>query len=70
MTNSELVELIAEKTATEIKNSCKQIIIKNLKLPWQYDDHDFNKVMLKSLKECMKYYIIIRSKYEEIWIIK
>ncbi len=50
MTNSELVELIAEKTATEIKNSCKQIIIKNLKLPWQYDDHDFNKVDAKELK--------------------
>ncbi len=50
MTNSELVELIAEKTATEIKNSCKQIIIKNLKLPWQYDDHGFNKVDAKELK--------------------
>lgn len=50
MTNSELVELIAEKTATEIKNSCKQIIIKNLKLPWQYDDNDFNKVDAKELK--------------------
>jgi hypothetical protein len=50
MTNSEVVELIAEKTANEIKNSCKQIIIRNLKLPWQYDDNDFNKVDAKELK--------------------
>ena len=50
MTNSEVVELIAEKTATEIKNSCKQIIIKNLKLPWQFDDHDFNNVDPAELK--------------------
>ena len=50
MTNSEVVELIAEKTATEIKNSCKQIIIKNLKLPWQLDEHDFNNVDPSELK--------------------
>ncbi len=50
MTNSELVELIAEKTATEIKNSCKQIIIKNLKLPWQLDEDGFNNVDPAELK--------------------
>ena len=50
MTNSEVVELIAEKTATEIKNSCKQIIIKNLKLPWQFDDPAFNNVDPAELK--------------------
>ena len=50
MTNSELVELIAEKTATEIKNSCKQIIIRNLKLPWQLDENDFNNVDPAELK--------------------
>ncbi len=50
MTNSELVELIAEKTATEIKNSCKQIIIRNLKLPWQLDEEGFNNVDPKELK--------------------
>jgi len=50
MTNSELVELIAEKTATEIKNSCKQIIIRNLKLPWQLDEDGFNNVDPKELK--------------------
>tara|TARA_B100000900_G_scaffold414062_1_gene439622 strand:+ start:2167 stop:2352 length:186 start_codon:yes stop_codon:yes gene_type:complete len=50
MTNSEIVELIAEKTATEIKNSCKQIIIKNLKLPWQLDENDFNNVDPAELK--------------------
>jgi len=50
MTNSEVVELIAEKTATEIKNSCKQIIIRNLKLPWQLDENDFNNVDPSELK--------------------
>ena len=50
MTNSEIVELIAEKTATEIKNSCKLIIIKNLKLPWQLDENDFNNVDPAELK--------------------
>ena len=50
MTNSELVELIAEKTATEIKNSCKQIIIRNLKLPWQLDEDGFNNVDPAELK--------------------
>ena len=50
MTNSELVELIAEKTATEIKNSCKHIIIRNLKLPWQLDEDGFNNVDPKELK--------------------
>ncbi len=50
MTNSEVVELIAEKTATEIKNSCKQIIIRNLKLPWQLDEDGFNNVDPKELK--------------------
>ena len=50
MTNSEIVELIAEKTATEIKNSCKQIIIRNLKLPWQLDEDGFNKVDPAELK--------------------
>jgi hypothetical protein len=50
MTNSEVVELIAEKTANEIKNSCKQIIIRNLKLPWQLDEDGFNNVDPKELK--------------------
>ena len=50
MTNSEIVELIAEKTATEIKNSCKQIIIRNLKLPWQLDEKSFNNVDPEELK--------------------
>ena len=50
MTNSEIVELIAEKTASEIKNSVKQIITRNLKLPWQLDDNDFNNVDPKELK--------------------
>jgi len=50
MTNSEVVELIAEKTATEIKNSCKQIIIRNLKLPWQLDEDGFNNVDPAELK--------------------
>ena len=50
MTNSEIVELIAEKTATEIKNSCKQIIIRNLKLPWQLDEDGFNNVDPAELK--------------------
>lgn len=50
MTNSEVVELIAEKTATEIKNSCKQIIIRNLKLPWQLDEEGFNNVDPAELK--------------------
>ena len=50
MTNSEVVELIAEKTASEIKNSVKQIIIRNLKLPWQLDDNDFNNVDPAELK--------------------
>jgi len=50
MTNSEIVEMIAEKTATEIKNSCKQIIIRNLKLPWQLDENDFNNVDPAELK--------------------
>jgi hypothetical protein len=50
MTNSEVVEMIAEKTATEIKNLCKQIIIRNLKLPWQLDENDFNNVDPEELK--------------------
>ena len=50
MTNSEIVELIAEKTATEIKNSVKIIITRNLKLPWQLDEHDFNNVDPEELK--------------------
>ena len=50
MTNSEVVELIAEKTASEIKNSVKQIITRNLKLPWQLDERDFNNVDPKELK--------------------
>ena len=50
MTNSEVVELIAEKTANEINNSCKQIIIRNLKLPWQLDEDGFNNVDPKELK--------------------
>tara|TARA_R110000744_G_scaffold78520_3_gene154724 strand:- start:5662 stop:5847 length:186 start_codon:yes stop_codon:yes gene_type:complete len=50
MTNSEVVELIAEKTASEIKNSVKQIITRNLKLPWQLDDNDFNNVDPAELK--------------------
>ena len=50
MTNSEVVELIAEKTATEIKNSVKHIITRNLKLPWQLDDNDFNNVDPAELK--------------------
>jgi|TARA_R110000796_G_scaffold8336_4_gene27525 hypothetical protein len=50
MTNSEIVELIAEKTASEIKNSVKQIITRNLKLPWQLDDNDFNNVDPAELK--------------------
>ena len=50
MTNSEIVELIAEKTASEIKNSVKQIIIRNLKLPWQFDERDFNNVDPAELK--------------------
>ena len=50
MTNSEVVEMIAEKTANEIKNSCKQIIIRNLKLPWQFDENDFNNVDPAELK--------------------
>lgn len=50
MTNSEIVELIAEKTASEIKNSVKQIITRNLKLPWQLDDNEFNNVDPAELK--------------------
>ena len=50
MTNSEIVELIAEKTASEIKNSVKIIITRNLKLPWQLDDNDFNNVDPTELK--------------------
>lgn len=50
MTNSEIVELIAEKTASEIKNSVKIIITRNLKLPWQLDDNDFNNVDPAELK--------------------
>jgi len=50
MTNSEIVELIAEKTANEIKNSAKIIISRNLKLPWQLDEHGFNNVDPKELK--------------------
>tara|TARA_B110000211_G_C13967238_1_gene503326 strand:+ start:101 stop:286 length:186 start_codon:yes stop_codon:yes gene_type:complete len=50
MTNSEVVELIAEKTASEIKNSVKQIITRNLKLPWQLDERDFNNVDPAELK--------------------
>ena len=62
MTNSEVVEMIAEKTANEIKNSCKQIIIKNLKLPWQLDDHDFNNVDPAELKRLYEILHIVRDK--------
>ena len=51
MTNSEIVELIAEKTANEIKNSARIIISRNLKLPWQLDEEDFNKVDPAKLKK-------------------
>lgn len=62
MTNSEVVEMIAEKTADEVKKYCKQIIIKNLKLPWQLDDHDFNNVDPAELKRLYEILHIVRDK--------